>query len=88
MGGKGKNRDEKAKKQVEWWTGEGGRRRSFVILIPPQTPSLASLANSFPLFLSLRSLFPGYYNICITHNLNIITILFLGNRNKCHVTIT
>ena len=93
MGGKGKKRDETGRKSaieasrvVDW--GGGGRQWSFVILIPPQTPLLASLADFFSLFPSLRSLVPGYYNICNTDKLNFTMILFLGDRNKYHVTIT
>ena len=59
----------------------------------PSSSSLPRLPRSlhwpiFPAFPPLRGLVPGYYNICITHKLNFIVILFLGDGNKYHVTMT
>ena len=69
-GGNKQKRDETAKnrqaKQAEWWTGEGGRQPSSFIFIPPQTLSLASLAD-FPRFPPTSE--PGPRPLCITHKL-------------------
>ena len=55
----------------------------------PSQDSLARLTGRFfSLFPPLRGLIPGYYNIRITHKLNFIVILFLGDGNKYHVTMT
>ena len=73
--GKGKKWDETERKsaseasQVADWEGE----KAAELLNPNPSPdSLARFTGRFfPLFPSLRSLVPGYYNIlCITHKLN------------------
>ena len=70
-------------KQAEWWTGEGGRQPSSFIFIPPQTLSLASLADflRFP-----PTSEPGPRPLCITHKLtgDIHSLLLLFISCKLH----
>ena len=78
-------------KRAEWWTGEGGGGGGEAAELGNPHPFPDFLARFtgrfFSLSASLWNLVPGYYNVCITHELNFIMILFWGDRNKYHVTI-
>ena len=74
-------------KRAEWWTGEEGKAAKLSRPHPFPDSLARFTGRFFSLFPPLRSLVPGYYNICIRRKRNFIMILFLGDGNKYQVTM-